>query len=55
MMHGLCGYTKTTAPCMKNSSRSKKFSKQFRNETTIEDNGFVYYKRHTMLKKILSN
>ena len=45
MMHGPCGHAKTTALCMKNSSCSKKFPKKFRNETTIEDNGFVNYRR----------
>ena len=44
MIHGPCGYAKTSAPCMKNSICSKKFPKQFRKETTIEENGFVNYK-----------
>ena len=44
MMHGPCGYAKTVAPCMKNSSCSKKFPKQFRKETTIEENGIVSYR-----------
>ena len=44
MMHGPCGYAKTNGPCMKNASYSKKFPKQLRNETMIEENRFVNYK-----------
>ena len=45
MIHGPCDAAKTFAPCMKNSVCSKKFPKQFKNETTIEESGFVNYKR----------
>ena len=45
MIHDPCGYTKTVAPCMKNSSCSKKFPRQFRKETTIDENGIVNYRR----------
>ena len=45
MMHGPCGIAKTNSPCMKNSECSKKFPKKFNNETTIDENGFVNYKR----------
>ena len=44
MIHGPCGYAKTTAPCMKNSLCSKRFPKQFRKETIVEENGFVHYR-----------
>ena len=45
MIHGPYGYAKTCVPCMKNSKYSKKFSEQIKNETTIEENGFVNYRR----------
>ena len=45
MMHGPCGLAKTNAQCMKNSICSKKFPKQIRNETIIEENGIINYKR----------
>ena len=41
MMHGPCGYAKMAASCIKNSSCSKKFSKQFRKERIIDENGIV--------------
>ena len=49
MMHGPCGYAKMVAPYMKNSSGSKKFPRQFRKETTIEENRIVNYRwRNTL-------
>ena len=44
MMHDPCGYAKTVAPCMKSSSCSKIFPRQFRNETTMDENKIVNYK-----------
>ena len=49
MIHGPCGYAKTTAPCMKNSLCSKKFPKQYRKATTIDENGIVNYRRRNTL------
>ena len=45
MMHGPCGFAKTNAICMKKSICSKRFPKQIRNETLIEENGIINYKR----------
>ena len=45
MMHGSCGFAKNNATCKKNSFCSKKFPKQIRNETLIEENGIINYKR----------
>ena len=45
MIHGPCGIAKTNAPCMKNSQCSKRFPKQLRNETIIEESGIVNYRR----------
>ena len=54
MMHGPCGYAETNAPCMKNSSCSKKFPKQIRNETTIEEIEFVNYKHRNTISNVQS-
>ena len=43
MMHGPCGFAKNNATCMKNSFCSKKFPKQIRNETLIDENGIISY------------
>ena len=45
MIHGPCGLAKTNAACMKNSMCSKMFPKQIKNETTIDENGIINYKR----------
>ncbi|XP_071722562.1 uncharacterized protein [Rutidosis leptorrhynchoides] len=45
MMHGPCGVSNPTAPCMKDGVCSKKFPKPFCPRTTTDRNGFVVYKR----------
>ncbi|XP_057338433.1 uncharacterized protein LOC130676299 [Microplitis mediator] len=40
MLHGPCGDW-----CMANGKCSKKFPKPFRNETTMDDNGYPFYRR----------
>ncbi|UYV71984.1 hypothetical protein LAZ67_9001443, partial [Cordylochernes scorpioides] len=45
MIHGPCGEYNPVSPCMKNSSRSKKYPKQFLLETQTNENGYPLYKR----------
>lgn len=45
MIHGPCGDYNKNAPCMKDGRCTKKFPKNFQEETTIDGNGFVLYRR----------
>jgi hypothetical protein len=45
MMHGPCGQDNPHAPCMVNGQCSKGFPKPFREETSIDGNGYVQYAR----------
>jgi hypothetical protein len=45
MIHGPCGPNNMNAPCMKNGICSKGYPKDFREETTIDANGFTIYRR----------
>ena len=44
-MHGPCGGANKNSSCMVNGSRTKKFPKNFYNETTIDGNGYPIYRR----------
>ena len=45
MLHGPCGDTYPNAPCMVNGKCSKHYPKKFCSETTIDEDGFVSYRR----------
>ncbi|UYV76088.1 hypothetical protein LAZ67_13002495 [Cordylochernes scorpioides] len=45
MIHGPCGEYNPVSPCMKNSSCSKKYPKQFLLETQTNENGYPLYRR----------
>ncbi|CAN0875201.1 ATP-dependent DNA helicase PIF1 [Linum grandiflorum] len=45
MVHGPCGESRLSSPCMKNGRCSKFFPKQFASETTFDANGHVTYRR----------
>lgn len=45
MIHGPCGEENKGAPCMIGETCTKKFPKSYHNETTIDENGKVVYKR----------
>jgi hypothetical protein len=45
MMHGLCGNANKKAPCMVDGKCSKKYPKDFCDETTVEEDGYPKYAR----------
>ena len=45
MMHGPCGRSDPDAPCMKDGVCSKRFSKNFTNETNQVNDGYPVYRR----------
>jgi hypothetical protein len=45
MIHGPCGRDNPNASCIKDRWCSKNYPKIFQEETTIDDNGFVLYRR----------
>lgn len=55
MMHGPCGDSNRKCPCMRNGSCSKKYPKDFNSETTVDDKGFVVYRRRDNGSHVLKN
>jgi hypothetical protein len=53
MVHGPCGKLNPNSPCMKDGKCSKNYLKPFHDETSIDENGFVIYKRQDDGKFIL--
>jgi len=45
MIHGPCGVINPYLSCMDGSLCTKHYPKPFTNDTTIEENGFVRYRR----------
>jgi Helitron helicase-like domain at N-terminus len=45
MVHGPCGELQPNAPCMVDGCCSKKFPKDFQNETIVNPNGYPIYQR----------
>jgi len=55
MIHGSCGPDIPQAPHMKGSDCSKHYPKSFYNETRIEENEFVKYRRRDDGRRIIIN
>ncbi|XP_076882480.1 uncharacterized protein LOC143530957 [Bidens hawaiensis] len=47
MMHGPCGLLRPASPYMSLGSCSKKFPKDYQQETSFDNNGYVHYKRRS--------
>jgi hypothetical protein len=45
MMHGPCGALNPNSPCMKNNRCSKRYPKEFHEETNLDEQGFATYRR----------
>jgi len=55
MIHGPCGISKTSSPCMKNGSCSRFYPKKFQDTTTISEDGFPHYRRRNNGLSIVKN
>ena len=55
MMHGPCGEDNPKCPCMKGGFCSKKFPKEFQEETSIDEKGFPVYRRPDNGRFIMKN
>ncbi|KAG5562074.1 hypothetical protein RHGRI_004950 [Rhododendron griersonianum] len=55
MIHGPCGDGNLSAPCMVNGKCSKHYPKKFSEQTTVDQNGFVIYRRRNYGKKYTVN
>lgn len=55
IVHGPCGNYNKHAPCMKNGRCSKNYPKNFQEETSFDENGFVLYRRRNNGRFVLKN
>ncbi len=53
MMHGPCGPTFPNVPCMQDGRCSKGYPRSFRNETSLDENGYPLYHRQDNDLKVL--
>jgi len=53
MMHGPCGSAFPNAPCMQDGRCSKGYPRPFRNETSLDENGYPLYRRRDNGLKVL--
>ena len=55
MLHGPCGVVKPNASCMENGKCTKKFPKDFQEETVMDVNGYPLYKRPNNGRIVMKN
>ena len=55
MLHGPCGSHNINSPCMENGKCTKHYPKQFRSETTVNEDGFPRYRRRNDGKIAIKN
>lgn len=55
MMHGPCGLSRPTSPCMKNRKCSKYYPKKFVEHTVVDSEGYPIYKRRSKTHVIQKN
>ena len=55
MMHGPCGPNHPKCPCMKDDVCSKKFPKEFQDETSLDESSFPIYRRRKNGRFIVKN
>lgn len=45
MMHGPCGLDRPKSPCMRNKECSKRYPRQYTDQTSIDKSGYIIYRR----------
>ena len=55
MMDGPCGHSHPKCPCMKDGRCSKKYPKEFQDDTSIDEAGFPVYQRRKNARFIVKN
>ena len=55
MIHGPCGIHKSNAPCMKDGKCSKRYPRNFQENTTENEDGYPIYRRRNNSRTVEVN